>query len=255
MGALASLAPIGGAAMRWPPARATRSMSRLHLLEALGPRRVVVHDPLGEADRAGDGEPEVADALGQVRDRAAFLLVHLQVADPRLDRAVAGLGGDLELLDDVARAAAGPIDGAGVQAVAEGLGLRDGSRGRRTAGWQGLRRGWSGRSRGWAWPGRGETRRHAAPAAPASTSRRVDRSFIASFPPTARLHRPSRMVRTHYVRRAGTTDYRNSRVRSICVRFIVTRAGEVIVPSDPQVFRRWSSSARLGSRQCGRRRI
>ena len=102
----------------------------LGLVQALLPLEVVVHDPAGEADGAFDLEAEVGDLLAEVLEVAALLDEVLQLADPRLDGVVAGLGGQLGLLVDRDFLSA---DGAGVERVAERLG-RFGGRGGRGQG-------------------------------------------------------------------------------------------------------------------------
>jgi hypothetical protein len=91
------------------------ALRRLHRLGALV---VVVDDPLGEADGAFDRHAVVGDPLGQVLERTALVDEGVDLADPRLDGAVAGLGGDVDLLGDGEVVAA---DRAGVEAVAERL--------------------------------------------------------------------------------------------------------------------------------------
>ena len=87
----------------------------LHAFFALD---LVIDDPLGEADGAGDRQAGIPDALAQVFEIAAAFDMLVQLANPRLNRLVAGLGGNLHLLHDRQLL---PVDGAGVQAVAKRL--------------------------------------------------------------------------------------------------------------------------------------
>jgi hypothetical protein len=69
-------------------------------LKALLPPPLVVHDPVEKADRAFHFQAAVVDPRAQVLQAAAALDVLVQVADPRLDPLVAGLGSDLNHLHD-----------------------------------------------------------------------------------------------------------------------------------------------------------
>jgi hypothetical protein len=108
-------APTGGARAADLPQHVHVAAGDFEPLLAAG---VVVDDPLTEADGAIDAQPGIGDAFAQVGEVAAAVGILVQLVHPRLDGAVAGLGGDLDLLHDAQHL---PADGAGVEAVGEGI--------------------------------------------------------------------------------------------------------------------------------------
>ena len=64
-------APTGGAAKPLAADLDEHGHVPLRFFQALRPGRVVVDDPLGEADRAFDREAEVANPLAEILERVA----------------------------------------------------------------------------------------------------------------------------------------------------------------------------------------
>ena len=70
------------------------------VFQALCPAGVVVDDPLGKRDRAYDRQPEIANSLAEILERAAAMDMVFQFADPGLDRLIAGLSDQIDQFGD-----------------------------------------------------------------------------------------------------------------------------------------------------------
>jgi len=64
------------------------------LFQSFGTAFVILDNPLGESDAAGDDQSEVGDAFFQVGEGAARFFVVADAVDPGLNRLVTGFGGD-----------------------------------------------------------------------------------------------------------------------------------------------------------------
>ena len=75
-------------------------MHEVHIVlrpfEALGSPRIVIDNPLGEADRAFNRHAKIGDSFAEVLERAGLAPVSFQFIDPWFERLVAGLAGDLD---------------------------------------------------------------------------------------------------------------------------------------------------------------
>ena len=112
-----SVAPAGGAAMRVPPIWATRSMSRRAssrpFLRRSSSSTIQSEKPIA----LSTVRPRSAIRLRRSVRRAAAACVLVELANPRLDALVAGLGGEIDFLLDRELLAA---DRAGIEAEPEG---------------------------------------------------------------------------------------------------------------------------------------